>query len=186
MCEKFKNSLINLNTRKFGTAIEMIIANLYKFDISSDLKYDLSNEKKKKIEIKSSRVYKKNELIFNKKNKSGVYKLIMNHDNRNLLIKQTDINNNNYKFDCNIQQIKTKLFEEMYYILLFYDVIEIFKITPIQIKNNKNDLNYSNSQHRGNTGEGQFHINNKTYSYHKDNYFYKSYTYKEIINRIKN
>ena len=52
----------------------------------------------------------------------------------------------------------------------------------------KEEFSSSANQHFGNTGEGQFHINNKTYSKHKDNtngFFVQSLTYEELYNLFK-
>ena len=179
MCDDFKQSFINLNTRKFGRATEIIIGIIYDLNISDNLEYDLSKNDLK-IEIKSSRVYKKNTLTFDK---DTIYQTIISHDYRNTLLKQSDIQDD-ISFDCNIQQIKIKLFDFMYYVLFFYDVIEVFKITNKDITNDM-EINYSNKQHRGNENEGQFHVNNRTYKHHKKTYFLKSYTYKELVSFIK-
>jgi hypothetical protein len=88
-----------------------------------------------------------------------------------------------YKFDCNIQQIKKKSFDILYYGIFFSDKVQIFKITPELI----NDaIQYSDKQHKGNIGEGQFHLNNRTYQYHLDNFLEKELTYEQILaNLIK-
>ena len=83
-----------------------------------------------------------------------------------------------------IQQIKVKLFDKMIYLLFFNDVIEIFEITKKQILKDKK-ISYSNKQHRGNTGEGQFHVNNKTYNHHKKTYFVESITYRTLMEETK-
>lgn len=43
----------------------------------------------------------------------------------------------------------------------------------------KNIPGYSDKQHRGNVGEGQFHINNKNISEH-EKYLDKKVTYEEL------
>ena len=45
-------------------------------------------------------------------------------------------------------------------------------------------LSYSNKQHRGNEGEGQFHITNKNIKYHLDNYLVKIITYDDVYNKL--
>lgn len=89
----------------------------------------------------------------------------------------TDVSN--YDFDCNIQQVKITCFDCLYYVLFFFDLIAVFKILPDQIINDTN-IAYSDKQHRGNAGEGQFHINDKTYDHHKNNYFERSFSYQEM------
>ena len=78
---------------------------------------------------------------------------------------------------------KKSIFDELYYILFFADCIEIFNI-------NSNDINekikYGDKQHRGNKGEGQFHITNKTYKIHKDNFFNNKLSYGFVMNKIEN
>ena len=85
----------------------------------------------------------------------------------------------NNPFDCNIQQVKPKHFDILYYGVFFSDKVVIFKIIPSQL--NK-AINYSKKQHRGNKGEGQFHLNNDTYQYHLNNFKERELTYKEILN----
>ena len=46
-------------------------------------------------------------------------------------------------------------------------------------------INYSNHQHRGNVGEGQFHINNLTIDNHIEKYLVEWITYDEIIDLFK-
>ena len=39
---------------------------------------------------------------------------------------------------------------------------------------------YSNKQHRGNEGEGQFHLNQNTIRYHKEHYLKKKLSYEDL------
>jgi hypothetical protein len=86
------------------------------------------------------------------------------------------------QFDCNIQQIKRAEFDVLYYGLFFSDCVKIFRINSIDIKENEKGgkIYYSDFQHKGNVGEGQFHINRKTLQVHLDNYLYKTLTYDEL------
>ena len=45
---------------------------------------------------------------------------------------------------------------------------------------------YSNKQHRGNEGEGQFHINQGTIQFHKNHYFKKCLSYEELYELFEN
>ena len=87
-----------------------------------------------------------------------------------------------HKFDCNIQQIKRVEFDVLYYGLFFSDKILIFRIESGQIKeNNKGgQIHYSDFQHKGNEGEGQFHINSDTFHIHLDNHLYQTLTYDQL------
>lgn len=53
--------------------------------------------------------------------------------------------------------------------MFFEDKIMICKIEAEQIKADSK-IFYSDYQHRGNVGEGQFHINNTTLQNHLDKY----------------
>ena len=59
---------------------------------------------------------------------------------------------------------KRKEFDILYYGLFFADVIEIFKINSNEIADCPG---YSDKQHRGNKGEGQFHLNQDNLAYHR-------------------
>ena len=174
----FRDGILSLNTRQFGNVVEILIRFINKQKYSKVMLFDSFDIDNKKIEIKASRVYKKNVLKLNEKN---LYDLITSNSNKNRLIKQSSITKN--KFDCNIQQIKTELFDELFYVLFFYDLVEMFKISKENILNDEN-IYYCNKQHRGNIGEGQFHINNKSYSYHKEKYFECSFTYDKLKNLL--
>ena len=82
-------------------------------------------------------------------------------------------------FDSNIQQVKCRNFDILYYGLFYADSIEIFCIESTHVK----DIpGYSNKQHDGNIGEGQFHLNNKTIESHRELYFKKKLTYQQLYN----
>ncbi|HXI25117.1 MAG TPA: hypothetical protein VNG71_14735 [Pyrinomonadaceae bacterium] len=86
------------------------------------------------------------------------------------------------EFDCNIQQVKRAEFDVLYYGLFFSDSIKIFRIESQDIKENSRGgvIYYSDFQHKGNVGEGQFHINTKTLKIHLDQYLHKTLTYDEL------
>ena len=87
-----------------------------------------------------------------------------------------------HQFDCNIQQVKRTEFEVLYYGLFFSDCIKIFRIESTDVKENLRGgrIYYSDFQHKGNVGEGQFHINPTTLQVHLDHYLYKTLTYDEL------
>ena len=82
-----------------------------------------------------------------------------------------------YGYGTVSQQIKKSEFDQLFYGVFFSDLIVIFKIEPNQIGDN---VKYSDKQHRGNTGEGQFHLNNKNIQYHLKNHLYKYISYNEL------
>ncbi len=81
-------------------------------------------------------------------------------------------------FDCNIQQVKRKEFDVLYYGLMFADAIVIFRIESKDIGPR---ILYSDKQHKGNEGEGQFHLNQQTLPIHLEHYLYKVITYDELL-----
>lgn len=178
--EEFRDGIFSLNTRRFGTLAELMIKKIYEFNNSHNLAYDLLAKDKQKIEVKFSRVLKKCSSTIIESNL--VNQVISSKlTNRMLTFEKAMLN----LFDCNIQQVKTKEFSILYYGCFFEDKILIFKIHPEQIIQDK-DIFYSNHQHRGNTGEGQFHVNTKTISHHLDKYLVCSLSYEDLYNLFKN
>ena len=175
MIEDFRDGLLSLNTRQFGKVAELIVQLLQDYGDSNKLEFDLlSLDTGEKIEVKASRVYKKQALDLSL---DSLYDTIINNSNRNRLLKQKQAPK--AKFDCNIQQIKRQYFDKLYYLLLFYDKIEIFSISPNDIVADTK-IGYSDKQHRGNVGEGQFHITAQNYSHHKAHYLIESVSYAQL------
>ena len=167
--EEFKMGIFSLNTRRFGTLAELMIQLLYKLFDSRNLAFDKKNKQNKKVEIKFSRVMKKNKETIKIKN---VISQAKKANTKERMVKFSD----EAIFDCNIQQIKTKDFDVLYYGLFFDDKILIYKIDS---KDVKSIPGYSNKQHRGNEGEGQFHINNTNINIHKK-YLDKELSYEDL------
>tara|TARA_B110000858_G_C17583628_1_gene372360 strand:+ start:66 stop:614 length:549 start_codon:yes stop_codon:yes gene_type:complete len=124
-------------------------------------------------EIKISRALEKvsNKLTFNQKLLS---------ENLSKFVNSTS----DYKFDCNIQQVKPNYFDVIIYGTFFNDVIYLFKTDSTTIQTDKN-IGYNDKQHRGNVGEGQFHIKRNNLQYHIDNFLYKKLTWDELLQIIK-
>lgn len=172
--KEFRSGIFALNTRRFGTVAELMIKQLYEFENSHSKYYDLYDEKhKKRIEVKFSTVKRKDKTSITLEN------VISQCTMANILdraLSSPEIEKN--KFDCNIQQIKRSEFDILYYGLFFTDKIKIYKMTSDEVRACPG---YSDKQHKGNKGEGQFHINNKTIEYHKKHHI-KSLTYEELYN----
>ena len=88
------------------------------------------------------------------------------------------------KFDCNIQQVKPKYFDIIIYGVFFNDIIYLFKTTSDIILNDKN-IGYVDKQHRGNVGEGQFHIKRNNVQYHIANFLYKTLSWDDLLEIIE-
>jgi len=166
------SSILNLHTRKFGTVGEILVSKIIKdLEDSDHLSYDrkLKNEK---CEIKVSRAFEKAISI----TEENICEVMM-QDNLSKMIK--DQNKTKQKWDCNIQQIKLKCFDILWYGIFFEDMIYIFEILSEDIIKDPN-IQYSNKQHRGNTGEGQFHLKNSNIEYHINKYLHTKMDYNKL------
>jgi len=171
--QSFIEGVFSLQTRRFGTLAELVILEKYNLSSKTDNQhYDATDSKGKKIEIKFSRALRSNNNKITKNNilKETVYSAIHNRAlSHNDFIDES--------FDSNIQQIKRCEFDILYYGLYFIDKVAVFTVNSEDVENIKG---YSNFQHKGNEGEGQFHINANTIDYHMDNHFLEWITYQDI------
>lgn len=177
--KEFRNGIFSLKTRRFGKLAELMIEKIYDCKDSDNLAYDLKTKSGEKIEVKFSRVLKKCASNINYKNllKSVI---ASNIENRMLTLDMAK----KFSFDCNIQQVKIKEFKYLYYGCFFEDKIMICKIESSKIAKDP-QIMYSDHQHRGNVGEGQFHINNTTINNHLNKYLDRWLTYEELYNIFK-
>jgi hypothetical protein len=65
--------------------------------------------------------------------------------------------------------------------MFFDDFVKIFRITPDQIDSS---IGYGDKQHKGNVGEGQFHITEKTLQTHLDRFYHHTLTYQELLDLL--
>ena len=167
--EKFKFGIFSLHTRRFGTLAELMIQLLYKLSDSNSLAFDKKDKKNKKVEIKFSRVMRKDD------ERIKVENAISQAKGANIKERMLKLDDK-ASFDCNIQQIKTKEFDVLYYGLFFDDKVLIYKVKSEDVKKIPG---YSNKQHRGNEGEGQFHINDTNIGIH-NKYLDKTLSYDDL------
>lgn len=172
--DMLREGIFNLNTRRFGTVAEVMVKRMVKLGKGKNLFHDLYDDvKDHRIEVKFSTVRKKNNRPIDE---LTVVKCIQDELGANRYVPFTDWEN--YEFDCNIQQIKRNEFEVLYYGLFFYDKVLIFKVDSGDIGP---DIYYSDKQHKGNQGEGQFHINRATLQIHLDRYLYAEMSYEKLL-----
>lgn len=173
--KEFRDGIFALRTRRFGTVAELMIESLYSYHQSQNQfhdRYDAVTDSR--IEIKFSTVMKENETRISAQNlidqciKANVGNRAMN---------SKDIHT--YRFDCNIQQVKRAEFDVLYYGLFFADKIAIFKMTSNEVLKCPG---YSDFQHKGNEGEGQFHLNQGNIDWHFQNKFIQWLNYEELFN----
>lgn len=174
--DDFREGIFALHTRRFGTVAELMIELLYKFHPSNVLNFD-KKDNNKRIEVKFSRALKENTDTIKKNN---VIQQCLNASTIYRAFNSTETKIQ--KFDCNIQQIKNKEFDVLYYGIFFKDHIEIFKIENDKIETLSN---YSDKQHRGNIGEGQFHLTNTNIDKHREQYLIQILSYEELYKLFK-
>lgn len=173
----FRDGIFALRTRRFGTVAELMIEALYNFSGSHNQFHDCYDEVgRQRIEIKFSTVMKANETVIDRRN---VIDQCKKSNLGNRALSSTEIHN--YKFDCNIQQVKRLEFDVLYYGLFFADRIAIFKMRSGEILS---CFGYSDRQHKGNEGEGQFHLNRRSIDYHMQNHFVQWLTYEELYDLL--
>lgn len=169
----FRDNLFQMNTRRFGTVAEIIIKQLTRSDNSINIHHDLDTDTGTKIEVKFSRVEKRHTTPITDLNVLDV-----------VAREGVDIRMfpfcewKEHKFSCNIQQLKRHEFDVLFYGIMFADRVLVFMAEPEEINYN---MNYSNRQHKGNVGEGQFHISNSTLEYHLEHHLFATLSYKDIL-----
>ena len=177
--DKLREGIFNLQTRRFGSVAEVMIKKIFKFGKSKNQFHDAYDDiKKQRAEIKFSTVRKKNNRTITEE---SVLQCISDEMSSNRNVPYSNSRWRTYKFDCNIQQIKRDQFEVLYYGLFFSDVVVIFKIKSQEIGSG---IYYSDKQHKGNEGEGQFHLNETTLEIHIEKYLYKVLSYKELFDLL--
>lgn len=176
--DKLRNGIFALRTRRFGSVAECMVKRLLNCSQARSLFHDLYDDAKRhRIEVKFSVVQKKSEQTVTEKT---VLRCIEEATAENRMVAFSGWQQ--HEFDCNIQQVKRAEFDVLYYGLFFSDCIKIFRIESKNIKENSRGgrIYYSDFQHKGNEGEGQFHINPNTFQIHLDHYHYKTLTYDEL------
>ena len=173
--EELRDGIFALRTRRFGSVAECMVKRLLKCSLARSLFHDLYDDAlHHRIEVKFSVVQKKAERTVTEQT---VVRCIEEATAEKRMVAFSDWKH--HKFDCNIQQVKRAEFDVLYYGLFFSDCIKIFRIESKDIKENTQGgrIYYSDFQHKGNVGEGQFHINANTFQIHLDYHLYKTLTY---------
>jgi hypothetical protein len=167
----FRDNLFSMNTRRFGRVGEVIMQKLINAGNGLNIHHDLYEGVR--VEVKFSRVEKRHNESIGEDNVLDVIEC------EGLSVRMFPFSEwRQHDFDCNIQQIKKAEFDVLFYGLLFADRIIIFMTTPEDIDER---MKYSDKQHKGNVGEGQFHINPKTLQYHLDNHLFATFSYADIL-----
>ena len=175
--KEFRDGIFALRTRRFGTVAEIMIKHLYDLDESGSLAFDKkAKDTDERIEVKFSTVMKENDDNIRDNN---VIDQCKKANLANRAMTSSDVGT--YAFDCNIQQVKRNEFDILYYGLFFADQIEIYRMESSEILNCPG---YSDKQHRGNEGEGQFHLNQDNIEYHRKHHLQRILKYAELYNLL--
>lgn len=168
-----RDGIFALRTRRFGTVAEIMIQKLVNASRSLNQFHDLYDEAEgKRLEVKFSTVMKANEAVINE---SNILEQCLKANTANRAMKSDEIHS--YPFDCNIQQVKRAEFDILYFGLFFADRIAIFSAETDEITSM---LGYSDFQHKGNEGEGQFHLNQTSIDYYMKHHFVQWLSYEEL------
>jgi hypothetical protein len=170
---KLKSAIFDLGYKRFGTYAEIFMKKHIGAEFSGNSKWDL-NKDGQKIECKFTRAQQEAKRKITEEN---ILEVLYDNACRDVLYDTCELS----KWDCNFQQIKKDLFDVLYYGIFFSDCLVVYCINSEDI--NK-DINYCNKQHRGNVGEGQFHINQRNIGLH-DKHLYSILSYEEIEECLK-
>jgi len=173
----FRDNLFSMNTRRFGRVAEIIVQRLVNAGVSEDIHHDLLVDGTR-VEVKFSRVEKKHSATIESFNVLEVV------EKEGLSVRMFPFDEwKQHSFDCNIQQVKTDHFDTLFYGLLFADRIVIFIISATDLRYD-GKLRYSDKQHKGNVGEGQFHIKPSNLDHHLQEYQFLTLSYSDALNLL--
>lgn len=174
---ELRDGIFALNTRRFGTVAEIMVKKLKGLGKSKNMFHDLfDNSDSKRIEVKFSRVGQN----LDKLTEHNLLECILKEQGTDRRVKFA--NWEQHKFLCNIQQVKKTEFDGLYYGMFFDDCIKIFYIEPKDINET---IGYGDKQHKGNVGEGQFHITEKNLQIHLTRHLVNTLTYQQLLDLVK-
>lgn len=181
--EQFKQGIFSLRTN-FGEFAQLMLQIDLGLQPSGDNSYDLKDAEGHRFEVKFSRAYKKpvpltasNAIDVCTKCSTMVYS-------------SSEAEKEYADYDCNIQQIKPRCFDSLYYGVFFSDKVEIFCASrsefPASVDAFLGDKTAVRKklpgyalQHKGGE-ECQFHIKRTTHKHHREHYHVKDITYEEL------
>lgn len=169
----FRDGIFALHTRRFGVVPELMIQRLAGLGAARTIFHDLHDDLlQERVEVKFSRVLRSHEAPITYANLVAAVAAQRAEARMVMYAERTSV-----RYDCNIQQVKRAEFDLLYYGLFFADRVLIFRIRPSEIDSR---IGYSDRQHKGNVGEGQFHIKPTSITHHEQHHLFKSLTYDEL------
>ncbi len=184
--EQFKQGIFSLRTN-FGEFSQLMIQKDMGLHSADDNSYDLKDDEGHKIEVKFSRAYKKISLT-----EDNVIDVCTNCSTS--VYNSSEAENKSANYDCNIEQLKPRCFDSLYYGVFFADKVEIFHAPRSEFPESVDSFKKNKAaareklpgyalQHKGGE-ECQFHIKKTTHKHHRDNYHVKDITYEELYDLL--
>ncbi len=169
-----RDGIFALFTRRFGTVAEILIKRMQRLGQARARFHDLFDEiESRRVEVKFSRALASHDDPITTENVLRAIEAAL------LERKAVAVSNaTTESYDCNIQQVKRSEFDVLYYGIFFRDAVVVFRAESKDIPAMPG---YSDKQHKGNHGEGQFHISSETYHWHRKNRFYTELTYEQLL-----
>jgi hypothetical protein len=169
----FRDGIFAMRTRRFGNIGEILVKRIAGAAKGHSKYHDLFDEAAgRRIEVKVSCVQRAHDEPVTEAN---VIDAILSGATVNRAVAFEE--RVRVPYDCNIQQVKPAEFDLLYYGLFFYDRVSIFHVHSNEVPALPG---YSDKQHKGNVGEGQFHISNKNVEQHIGGRLLRHMTYEEL------
>jgi len=173
--ETLKRAIFHTHTRRLGHVAEEMIRRLHPhFQKPLNKYHDLYDPGlKMRVEVKFSTVRRKSPPL---NGDGGVLASLLKEMDADRAVRFEEWKN--VPFTCNIQQVKKAEFDVLYYGLFFDDVVKVFKALPGRLDG---VVDYCEKQHKGNHGEGQFHITDKNLQVHLDSFLENTLSYQDVL-----
>lgn len=170
---RLQRGVFRLKTRRLGTLAEILIAKFITATPPTSLYHDLTGPSGERVEVKFATVLQKEH---RKINASNVLCIVMDDEEVDRAVGFANWQHRD--FDCNIQQVKCADFDVLWYGLFFKDGAAIFRASSHDVHHLPA---FCQKQHKGNRGEGQFHINNKNLHIHLQHNLVAFLTYHQVF-----
>lgn len=169
-----RQNLIIADGKSFGKIFEIVVSRLNGLQKASDASHDRFCKKtSNRIEVKSTRAFHKVKKI----TEENLSDLMLERTTAKTLV--PDIKKHEYEWDSGICQIKTGCFDLLYYAVVFFEKIYIFRCTSQDVLDDE-QIGFSDKQHR-NGKMGQFHISPKNIAHHIEKYLFHTLNYDQLI-----
>lgn len=175
--DELRDGIFALFTSRFGKVAELMVKRMRGFGPARLQFHDLFDDlASKRVEVKFSRVLYSHDEAITEANILAAIEAART-ERKAVTVGDAEIAD----YDCNIQQVKCAEFDMLYYGLFFRDRIVVFRAASKDIPASPG---FSAKQHRGNEGEGQFHLSAKTYGWHRKGRFYADLTYDQLLSYL--